>query len=193
MRGLWVLVCGVALAASAGVSSAAAANWDPVNTTLHGSQVGTGRLTTNTGGVWACTAATTDLRAASATPSVASTVSTTNPVAISGCTANGFASTMTTHGTWDFTATSTTNVNITARPTVAGGAVWTWNIPALGCSLVINEITIAGNTWNNINKTLTLNGAASFPLVANTEACGTFIGTSATYEGTFNIPGENLT
>ncbi len=194
MKGLRYLVCGVALVASVGVSSASAANWDPVNTTLHGSQVGSGTLKTDpSGATVTCTGGTTDLRAASATPSVASTITTTNPVQFSGCTSLGFSATVTTAGTWNFTGASTTSVSATAVPTAVGGNVATISVPAVGCTLTIGETTIANKTWNNTAKTLATNGASSFPITPSSEACGTLLGTSGTLSATFNVPGANLT
>jgi hypothetical protein len=192
MKGLRYLVCGVALVASVGASSASAANWSPTNTTLHGSQLGTGKLTTNLGGVVSCTSGTTDLRANSATPTVASTTAAANPVQFTGCTALGFGATVTTHGTWDFTAVNTTTVNATARPSVAGGFVATivTNVPA--CTVRVGETTINSNSWTNGTTTLTTNSASTFPIAATTEACTTLFGTSGNLEATFSVPGASI-
>jgi hypothetical protein len=187
MKALRYLVCGVALAASVGASSASAANWTPTNTTVHGTQVGTGRLTTNLGGVIGCTGGTTDLRANSATPTVASTTAAANPVQFTGCTALGFAATVTTHGTWDFTAVNTTTVNATARPSVAGGIVATIVTTVPACTVTVGEATINGNTWNNAATTLTTNGASPFA-ISTTEACATVFGTSGTLHTVFSVP-----
>jgi hypothetical protein len=194
MKGLRYVVCGVALVASVGPPSASASNWDPVNTTLHGSQVGTMTLRTHPSlSLVGCNSGTTDVRVASATPSVASTINTSNPIVFSSCTLLGFPGTVTTFGTWNFTGVSTTNVSLTAVPTAAGGTVATIGVPAIGCTLTIGETTIANNTWNNTTKTLTTNVASGFPITPNNESCGTLLGTSGTLTATFNIPGANLT
>lgn len=194
MKGLRNLVCGVALVASVGASSASGSNWDPVTTPIHGTQVGTGTLRVDpTGATVTCTNGTTDVKATSATPSVASTISTTNPVAFSGCTSLGFPATVVTLGTWNFTGVSTTSVSATAVPTTAGGLVAIISVPAVGCSVTIGETTIASNTWNNTSKQLATNGAASFPVHGNNEICATLYGTSGTLTTTFNFPTANLT
>jgi hypothetical protein len=189
------LVCGVALVAAVGASSASASNWDPVNTTFHGSQVGTGRLHLSSGAEFVCTRGDTDLRVAAVTPSVASTstVVVLNPIQWSNCTGLGFTATVTTHGAWIFTGVSTTNVSLTARPTTAGGSVLTASVPVVGCSVTLGETTIAGNTWNNTSKFLTLNSASTFPVSPSSEACGTLLGTSGNLESTLFFPAANLT
>jgi hypothetical protein len=187
MKGLRYLVCGVALVASVGASPASAANWSPLNQMIHGTQLGTGKLTTNLGGVIQCTAGTTDLTAVSATPTVASTTTTTNPVQFTGCSALGFGMTVSTHGTWKFAAVNTTTVNATVIPTVPGGAVATITTTLPECRITVGEATINGNTWNTTSTTLTTNSTTSFPITA-TEACATYWGTSVTLHTTFSVP-----
>jgi hypothetical protein len=187
MRGLRYLVCGVALVASVGASSASAANWSPLDTTVHGSQLGTGRLTTNLGGVVSCTTGTTDLRANSATPTVLSTTAASNPVQFTGCTALGFAATVTTHGTWHLSSVNTSTVNGTFTPAFLGGFFMTILTSVPNCTVRVGETTLNGNSWNNSTTVLTTNGASSFPLSVTTEACATLFGTSGTLEATFGV------
>jgi hypothetical protein len=192
MKALRHLVCGVALVASVGASSASAANWNPVNTTLHGSQVGAFRMTTNLGGVISCGAGTTDLRANSATPSVASTTAASNPLQFSGCTALGFAATVTTHGVWDFTAVNTTTINVTARPSVAGGFVATITTLVPACTVRMDTTSISSTTWHIALGFFTWGHTTTTPITTTTEACGTLFGTSVTFDGTLSFPGASL-
>jgi hypothetical protein len=187
MRGLRYLVCGVALVASVGASSASAANWDPLDTTVHASQLGIGKLTTNLGGVISCTSGTTDLRANSATPTVLSTTAASNPVQFSGCTALGFAATVTTHGTWHLTAVNTTTVNATFIPQSLGGLIWTIITSVPPCVVRIGETTLLNNSWNNSTTVLTTNGSSPIHMTATTEACTTLFGTSATFHETLSF------
>ena len=160
MKSIKTLAMGAAVAlALVGASSASAANWDPQNTNVTAVQEGTGALTAPNGTV-SCTAADTTLRASGAT---ATAITTTNPVAFTGCN-GGFlgAATVTTFGTWSFTATSTTSVDVSAvNPS---GPVATIHFPSAGCDITVpSPVNITGSTWNNATHTLHI-GSSSFAL-----------------------------
>lgn len=196
MRSLQYWVCGAALLASVGASSASAANWDPVGTELTASMVGSGTFATNSGATFNCSNATTRLAATAGQPSVLTTThGITNPIAITGCTSLGFPATMTTFGTWEYGATSTTAVDVSATPVTAGGLIATMVIPAAGCNVAIDGPAVLGaNTWNNATASLTANGATSFPITAGPgENCATVFGTSGSLSTSFTVPGASIT
>lgn len=195
MKGWRYLACSVALCTSIGASSASAANWDPVGTELTATQEGNGTVTTNNGSTISCGSSDMRLAATAGQPDLMTTThGVTNPVTFANCTALGFPVTMTTFGTWEFTATSTTSVDFSATPVTAGGPIWTWSIPALGCHVAINgPVTIPNNTWNNVAATLTMNNAASVPIVVTPESCATTLGTSITLSTRFVMSGASIT
>jgi hypothetical protein len=172
-----------------GVSSASAANWDPQNTNVTATQEGSGVLTGSAGATVTCSNGSTTLRAVGA---VATTTTTTNPVAFTNCVASiGGAATVTTFGDWAFTATSTTNVNVTASS--GTGVVATIHIPGLGCDVTVTSpTTINSNTWNNANHTLSTNSTASFP-VESTGLCALGVGTSARLNAHFVAAAASIT
>jgi hypothetical protein len=176
---------GLVLAASlVGVSSASAANWDPPNTTLTATQVGTGVLTDNNGTTISCGTGSAGLIASG---DAAHTESHHNPVIFSSCSNSiGLSPTnVTTTGTWRFTATSTTSVDITAtNPT--GPNVADITIAGFCTVSVPGPVHITG-TWNNTTHQLTTNSANTFPISPNAGCLGA-VGSSARLATTFQLP-----
>lgn len=183
MGNLRYLVCGVALLAVAGASSAPAANWDPANTNFTITQEGAGQFITNTGFTFICASSSSTLNAPAAS-ATARTVNTT-PFVYNGCLGQTiFSLHWTTFGTWHFTATSTTSVDITATPD-ALGRFETLIFTGM-CNITIDgPVSIPNNTWNNATHQLTINSAVSFPITAVPgESCQTVLGTSARFNNT---------
>jgi hypothetical protein len=188
MKSVKTLAMGAVVALSlVGASSASAANWDPQNTNVTASQEGTGTLTANA--PVTCTSGHTTLRAVGA---VATAITTTNPVAFTGCSAGflGGPATVTTFGDWTFTATSTSNV--TVRATSSTGPVAIIHLPQLACSITVpSPVHISNNTWSNTNHTLGINNAGTFGIVGHGN-CG-IAGTSASLDANFVAPTATIT
>ena len=190
MKSFKALTIGAALALSlVGASSASAATWDPQNSIVTGTAVGTTTLDDSSGNTVSCSVGDVRIhafgdRAVATGPN--------DPVNWSSCTASflgGLAATVTTTGTWTFTATSQTSVDITALPGT-GGSVADINIPVLGqnCSIkVTGPVSIPGNTWSNATHRLTVNPAGTFEL-DQSAACLGLVGSTGRLTSTFSFP-----
>lgn len=168
-----------------GASSASAANWDPQNTPLTATQVGAGTFTFAGGASWSCASADMTLTAVG---DLAQTTS-FNPIAFGSCVVQpgNLAAGITAIGTWSFTATSTTTVSLTVSS--GSGAVIVLHVGALGCDVTIpSPVNIPNNEWNAATHTLTINGAASFPVHASTALCAGSVGTTATWDAKLALP-----
>jgi hypothetical protein len=188
MKGLRYLMCGVALVASAGASTATAATWDPVNSNISTTNVGS--LTFTAGGAsYTCNTVTLTLRAASGTASVAVAQGTHNPVAFSNCTSFLGSATVTTTGTWQFTANSTTSVTMAA----VGATVLQMRFHAVpSCTINIPGFDLPNNTWSNSTHQLTLNSTATFA-VTSTAGCLGAVGSTGSFSSTFSAPTATIT
>lgn len=182
------LAMGAALALSlVGASSASAANWDPAGTNVTATQESpNGKLTVAGGLAVTCTGGDATLNAST---NVAMTV---GALGFTGCTDPlGTAASVTTFGTWNFVATDTTNVDANVLGPGAGGtgSVATIHLPILGCTITVQgPVNIANNDWNNTNHTLTINGAAKFPIIPSTESCQTLVGTTGSIDASYQLP-----
>lgn len=193
MKSLRYLVCGAALFASIGVSSASAANWDPVGTEVTATGVGSSSLTA--GAAVTCSSIDARLAVTAGQPDLATTThGIHNPVAFTNCTSFAGPATVTTFGTWEFTAINTTTVTGAATPATAGGPVAQitfHNLPA--CTISIGGADIPNNTWSNATRNLTINNAAVFP-VTSTAGCLGVVQNTGTLDGVFNLPvGSQIT
>lgn len=187
MKSLRYLVCGAALLASVGVSSASAANWDPINTEVTATNSGTSSLTA--GASVTCENVDTRLTASSGSPTVASTTNIHNPVAFSNCTSFAGPATVTTSGSWQFTAIDTTTVTGAA----VGATVATITFHNLaGCTITIGGADIPNNVWSNTTHNLTINNNATFP-VSSTAGCLGVVQPVGKLDGVFNVPAASIT
>lgn len=196
MRRLRYFVCGAALLASVGASSASAVMWNPSGSELTATQVGDGDMTTNTGAQVTCQGADAKIAVTAGQPDLATTThGIANPVTFTNCTAVGLPASVTTFGTWEFTATSTTVVDASATPLAGDSRVATIHVPVLGCDISVNgPISIPNNTWNNGTAQLAVNNAQTFTIVGGpTESCVTTLGTTGTLRTTFSVPGASIT
>jgi hypothetical protein len=181
-----MIVGGVLAASLVGVSSAAAAAWDPQSTSLTATQVGS--ATISVGATFTCTAGDANL---SAVGDLVGLIGTADPIHWSGCTSSVsplLTTTVGTAGTWTLTATSGGLVDLTAvnasGPVIAAAV---GSAPPLGCSVTAtSSLHISGNTWNNSTHRLTINSAASFP-VEHTGICPG-VANTGTLQATFQLP-----
>jgi hypothetical protein len=166
-------VATLAATAAFGATSASAANWDPVNTTVAGS--GGLTLTTNTLGSVTCTI-TINMR------STGNDVSTsTAPPVFDNCSSNiANPTTVSSTTNWTATATTTTAVDVTGAATITIGG---------GLCVITASAAVANNTWSNSTHALTANASASFPITEHGFCDG---GTSGHMGGTVTFPSSAI-
>jgi hypothetical protein len=153
-RFVTAIVAASMVLALVGASSASAASWDPQGTVVHGH----GDWTLHFGSM--TLTCTVDLNV-KATGAVAQTTNAAGGLAgpTFSCTNSlGINPTIVTSGaSWTATATSTTTVDVTK-----GNALI--NIGNDACTITADNVTVAGNTWNNAAHTLTANSTPTFPV-----------------------------
>jgi hypothetical protein len=184
MMGL-AAIAAASLTASAGVSAASAANWDPQNTNITATNVGNTVLDDNAGHHITCTTSSTTLNAIG---SVAMAITTTNPVSFTNCSNDviGGTTTVSTAGTWSFHANSTTNVTATA----ANGTSPVATITLGGgiCTISVSgPVDIPNNSWTNSAHQLHINSTSPLKLTQS-GGCFGVVGTTATLTATYQLP-----
>ena len=185
MMGL-AAIAATSLMASAGVSAASAAIWDPPGVNETGNLFSaTSVLTDSSNHHVFCSTSSTTLTASG---SVAMAITTTNPVSFTNCGNDiiGGATSVSTAGTWSFHADSTTTVTATAS--TPGKPIATIQLAGGICTITVDgPVVIPKNTWTNASHQLHLNDSVTFPL---TQSGGCFgaVGANGRLSGTYTLP-----